>query len=78
MAGRAQMLHQAQAVDAGQHAIDDQRVERLARGAQQARAAVGRDLGAVAALAQALGEVFRRIGVVFDDQNTHGNILGAA
>ena len=64
----AQGADQGQAVEARQHAVDDQALEPHVRAAHQAGATVGGDLDLMTAGAEALGDMGRRRCVIFDKQ----------
>ena len=70
-AGAAQGLQQGKSVQEGQHAVDDQDLERLHCRSQQASAAVRRDGDLVPFRRQALAEMGGGFGVVLDQQNFH-------
>ena len=71
-AGGAHRLDQRQAVDARQHAVDDQHVVGLAGREKEPVAAVGGVIDHMAVLAQAVGDVVGGLLVVFDEENLHG------
>ena len=60
-----------QAVELGQHAVDDQHVVLAVQRQREALLAVGREIGHVADLAEGLDQVVGGVAVVFDDQETH-------
>ena len=68
---RPQQLDDGEPVDVRQHAVGDDQVELPLGGAEQSLAAVGGMIDAVAALAQALDQEARRLGIVFDQQYMH-------
>ena len=72
-AGGAHRLQQRQAVEVGEHAVEDQGVEAAVERVHQALAAGGGGLDGVAGLAQALGEVVAGVGVVLDDEDAAGH-----
>ncbi len=59
-------------VDLGQHPIGHDQIEFSRRREEHAIAPVRCVIDGVAALTQALDEEFRRLGVVFDEQDVHG------
>ena len=64
-----------QAVDAGQHPVKDDEVVVALGGHVKAIHAVGGGLHHEALLRQALAEVGRELGLVFDQQQSHGAIV---
>ena len=65
----AQRAHQGQAVQPGQHAVDDQQVPVLAGGAEQPAAAVRRDMHGVTRLLQPGSDEGGGFRFVLDQQN---------
>ena len=63
-----------QAVELGQHAVDDQHVVLAVERVGEALLTVGRQIGDVADLAKGLGQVVGGIAIVFDDQETHDEL----
>ena len=64
----AHQLDDRQPIDVRQHPVGDHQVELPLGGAEQALAAVGGVIDAVAALAQAFHQEARGLGVVFDEE----------
>ena len=67
----AHRLDDGEAVDARQHAVDDQQLVALVGGERQAFAAVGDAVDDMAVLAQPVGDVGGGIGIVLDQQDLH-------
>ena len=72
-AGGADRLQEREAVEVGEHPVEDQHVEAAVEGVHQALAAGAGRLDGVAGLAQALGEVVAGLGVVLDDEDAAGH-----
>lgn len=72
----AQRSNDRQAIPLGQHAIHDENVVIPAFRKRQPVFTVGGMIGDVSRLAERLGEVIRRVSVVFDDEQSHvANLL---
>ena len=71
----AQGAHEAEAVEAGQHPVDDHHVVIFRRGLEQAVASIGKAIDAVALLGKAVGDIGRGVAVILDDQDAHGLCL---
>ena len=67
MADGAQRAHQRQPIQTGQHAIDDEDVVGFAHGLRKPVTAVDERFDDVPFLGEALRDVGRRLGIVFDD-----------
>ena len=65
----AQRPKHGQAVEHGQHAIEDDEVEAAVGRAEQAVLAIGRLLDAMALLGQALGEIARGFAIILNQQD---------
>ncbi len=70
-ARRPQGADQGQAIEPRQHAVDHQHVKILFQRPKEPVLAVADALGAMAALAESLDQISRRLGVVLNNQNTH-------
>ena len=68
----AQGADHVQAVQLGQHAIDDQDIEDVATGAGQSGLAIAGHGDVAIALADAVAHIVRCLRIVFDDKNAHG------
>jgi hypothetical protein len=66
-----------EAVDAGQHQVEHQRVPAAALQFAQAGMAVGGMLHGIALVAQVHAQKFGDVGVVLDDQHAFGGVHGA-
>jgi hypothetical protein len=67
----ADSLHDGEAIEPRQHAINDHQVVGLAAGEEQAILAVGRTVDDVALLLQPAAHVLGSLGIVFNNQDLH-------
>ncbi len=72
----AQRPDDGEAVELGQHAVDDQDVVLAVDRVGETLLAVSREVGDVAYLAERLGEIVGRIAIVFDDEKSHDDPVG--
>jgi len=73
----AELLAQLQTVDEWQHHVEDDSVVVGDRDELQNLSAIRRDVHGIGLLAQSLREHSRRVRLVLDQQNTHGDLLCA-
>jgi len=71
-AGTAQGLEDRQAIEGGQHAVEDDDVVVVLQCHEQAILAIAGLIGRVAVLFEPLGNEVGSVDVVFDDENAHG------
>jgi hypothetical protein len=76
-AGLPQLPADVEAVAAGQHHVQQDGVVRGRAGHPEGVLAAARDVGGVALLDQAAADERRHLQLVFDDQRSHGFIVGA-
>jgi hypothetical protein len=69
--GAAERRHQRQPVHRRQHTVDDQRVVAAGTRHEQAGTPIGRVVDDIAALGEPLGDIGRRLAVVFDNEKLH-------
>src|SRR6185437_1607938 len=67
----AQGRDDAEPVEAGQHAIDDHRIEAAMRRPLEAFAPIAGEIDAMAALAQTADEIVGGFAIIFHDQDMH-------
>lgn len=71
----AQRANQREPVEPRQHTVDDQHVITAAFGHGITFQTIRGMVGDMADLAQRLGQIGRSLGIIFDDQESHGRTL---